>query len=160
MRISFKTTFLTFLGLIFCGLSYSQSEAKIYMLQLLEEEGVEYVKDRNFTNLDNAMEILDIRKENGLISETEFQAGIGKLMPLRSEFRELAEQEKIAISEKNRKEYEAKKERGETTDMFDIAKSKLKDKLDRGDITKAVYDEKLAEYNKRQAERKARKAGN
>ena len=160
MRISIKTTFLTVFALILCSVGYSQSEAEQYMLQLLEEENIALHEINGYTNLDNAMKVLDDRKESGKITEAEFQQGMGKLMPYRSELREKAIDTKIAIGEKNRKEYEEKKARGETTDMFDLAKTRLKTKLDEGKISQAVYDEKLASLNKRQAERKARKAGN
>jgi len=156
MRNTIKSTFFTLLGVLLFSLGYSQSEAELYMLQLLEEEKIEKV-DSDFTNLDNAMKVLDARKADGSITETEFQSNLSKLMVLRSELREKSIQEKMALSEKNTKEYLAKKERGETTDMFDLAKTRLKEKLEKGKISQSQYDDKLAYYNKRQAERKAEK---
>lgn len=154
MRNTAKSTFFTLLGVLLFSFGYSQSEAELYMNQILEEEKIE-LQDNGYTNLDNAMKVLDSRKEEGSITETEFQSNLSKLMVFRGELRERTINDKMATSEKNRKEYLAKKERGETTDMFDLAKTRLKAKLDKGLISQSQYDDKLAYYNKRQAERKA-----
>ena len=160
MRFSIKTSFLTVFALMLCFIGYSQSEAEQYMLQLLEEENIALNETNRNTNLDNAMKVLDNRKDSGKINESEFQQGISKLMLFENELRDIAIKEKIAVNNKNVEEYQAKKERGETTDMFDLSKLRLKDKLDQGKISQEVYNEKLARLNKNQAERKARKAGN
>jgi uncharacterized membrane protein len=160
MKFSIKTTLFSLLALCFTVIGYSQSEAKLYMLELLEQENIAYQQDQGYANLDNAMKVLDARKEQGKITEAEFQKGLGRLMPYKQELRELTIAKKQAINDKNTKEYAAKKARGETTDMFDLAKDRLKAKLDAGKISQSQYDEKLESYNQRQAERKARKAGN
>jgi len=143
-----------------CSIGYSQSEAEQYMLQLLQEENITLHDTNGYTNLDNAMKVLDDRKESKKITESQFQQSMGTLMSYKSELKEEAIAQRTAVSKKNRAEYEAKKERGETIDMYDLSKQRLKDKLDQGKVSQAVYDEKLAYLNKRQAERKARKAGN
>lgn len=146
-----KTTMLILISCFFWTVGFGQSQGEKLAIEILKQENIAHENLTENERMAKAMDVLDIQKDRKEISEAQFQKNLGILITARQELHQRTIDERKAISESKK----AQSKNSEKSSMYDLYRTRLKQKLKDGKMSQVEYDARIENVAKREKESKA-----
>lgn len=151
---TFKTTFLFAFFLMLTGIlsaqviTESDREAEVYAMQLLDEENISHKGYNIQTRINKAITVLDERKENNKITETDYQKGLNVLIGSKEAMKQRAVEQRLTQMD-DKPGQPGVISKGQGDGIYNLQVKRLKQKLEDGKLSPTQYEIKMEKLNKR-----------